>query len=137
MAVSLSTDFESARQSLEAHTEGVCWLLLQLDKINEDTVQVVASGVGSESLKTSLLDQTNDFSFILLRIGSVGKKPFFAFHKGKRVAPPRKSSCLVALAKIIRLLEPLESSNFVEIIEPSNITDEALSIAVRKGGVMD
>ena len=98
-SVSLSTDYEAARAVLNEQSS-TCFLVLQLDKTVGETLQVVASGVGLDSLSLS----EHDVSFVLLKTPS-SELPFLLFYKGDNVPPHIHSAVLVRFAQLIKLLE--------------------------------
>jgi hypothetical protein len=76
--LSLSTDYEASRAALNQSNESSCFLLLQLDKTVQTTLQVVTSGMDVASL-TSLLNET-EFSFVLYKMPN-HKNPFLLFYR--------------------------------------------------------
>lgn len=126
--MSLSTDYEAARASLNEQTKGG-FLLLQLDKAVGETLQVVASGMGTASLSLA----ETDFSFILYRIPG-HRLPYLLFYQGHLVPPHILSAVLVRFAAIVKLLEPFGES-FLEISDPQELTEEAILRGVKRGSL--
>ena len=127
MSVTLSNDYESARLALNEQHEKSCFLALQLDKAVGETLQVVSSGMGLDSLT---LNET-DFTFVLYKFPSE-KHPYLMFYKGRDVPPHIHSAVLVRFAIVIKLLEPF-SESFLEIFQPDDLTEESILEAVERG----